>query len=196
MTESTPDDIEEKLRFSALKRGAITLHRITEENASWLRSELAHFPDADYMIGELDKSYLPRYDNQGRPTKLGFYATLDGVLAGMSLLGIGSWHDMRGYTGADTLTHMRGRGVAPGSKPHLFFVGFHLLGLNRIETGCFVSNLSSKRSLEKTPGLVLEGTLRQYGRNLQGHFEDEYRYAILRSDWLRLYDPTEIEVIS
>jgi ribosomal-protein-serine acetyltransferase len=189
------EEIEGKLRFSALKLGAITLHRITEANVESLRSELARFPDADYMISELDRSYLSSHDSQRRPTKLGFYTMLDGVLAGMSLLGIGSWRDMRGYTGADTLAHMRGQGVAPGSKPHLFYLGFHLLGLNRIETGCFVSNLSSKRSLEKTPGLVLEGTLRQYARNLQGEFEDEYRYAILRSDWLRLYNPSQIKVI-
>jgi RimJ/RimL family protein N-acetyltransferase len=195
MNESRPEELEERLRFSALKRGAITLHRITEENEAWLRTELARFPDAEYMIGELNDSYLPGHDKHGRLTKLGFYATLDGLLAGMSLLGIGSWHDMRGYTGADTLTHMRGRGVAPGSKPHLFYVGFYLLGLNRIETGCFVSNLSSKRSLEKTPGLVREGTLRQYARNLQGEFEDEYRYSILRADWLSLYDPAEIEIL-
>ena len=33
----------------------------------------------------------------------GFYSMLDGELAGASLLGIGDWGDLRGYTGADTL---------------------------------------------------------------------------------------------
>jgi len=127
---------------------------------------------------------------------LGFYATLDGVLAGMSLLGIDSWRNRRGYTGADTLTHMRGRGLAPGSKPHLFYLGFHMLGLNRIETGCFVSNLSSKRSIEKTPGFVHEGIFRKSSLNDDDVFEDEHRYGILRTDWEHLYDPTQIEVIS
>jgi RimJ/RimL family protein N-acetyltransferase len=75
---------------------------------------------------------------------------------------------------------MRGRGVAPASKPLLLRLGFGALGLNRIETGCFVSNLASRRSIEKTPGFRLEGTLRQYGRNARGEFEDELRYAILR----------------
>jgi len=175
--------------------GSLELHLITNDNATELRKRLARYPDADYMLNELQESYLPTQDNKGRTNKYGFYTTLNGDLAGMSLLGISSWPDLRGYTGADTLEHMRGRSVAPSSKPHLFFLGFHMLGLNRIETGCFASNLSSKRSIDKTPGFVFEGTLRQYGRNAQSQFEDEYRYAILREDWLRLYDPTAVEIV-
>jgi ribosomal-protein-serine acetyltransferase len=85
--------------------------------------------------------------------------------------------------------------VAPASKPLLFRLGFGELGLNRIETGCFVSNQASKRSIEKTAGFRLEGTLREYGRNARGGFEDELRCAILRRDWLELYDPREVEVL-
>ena len=57
-------------------------------------------------------------------------------------------------------------------------------------------NTASRRSLEKTPGLVFEGTLRQYGRNAAGEFEDERRYAILRRDWLDLYRNVAVEVLS
>jgi ribosomal-protein-serine acetyltransferase len=103
---------------------------------------------------------------------------------------------LRGYTGADTPESMRGRGIAPRSKAHLLYVGFQMLGLNRIETGCFVSNTASQRSIEKTPGFVFEGILRAYGRNAQGVFEDERRYAILRSDWQRLYNPVDVTVTS
>lgn len=179
--------------FAGLRIGPIELHLITHDNAAELRERLSRYPDGDYMLSELEESYLPTQDREGRTNKYGFYTTLNGELAGMSLLGISRWPDLRGYTGADTLEHMRGRGVAPGSKPHLFYLGFHLLGLNRIETGCFVSNLSSKRSIGKTPGFIFEGTLRQYGRNTQGQFEDEYRYAILRDDWLRLYNRTDVD---
>ena len=69
------------------------------------------------------------------------------------------------------------------------------LGLIWIETGCFVSNLASKRSIEKTAGFQLEGVLREHGLNQWGEFEDECRYAILRRDWLKLYDKSQVEVI-
>jgi RimJ/RimL family protein N-acetyltransferase len=70
-----------------------------------------------------------------------------------------------------------------------------MLGLHRIETGCNVSNLASRRSIEKTPGFQLEGILRGYALDENGAFEDEYRYAILRSDWEKLYDKNLVEVI-
>ena len=183
------------LQFSALRCGAITLHRITETNFKEILALFNGFPDSDYMLSELKESYYPDYDPQGRQTLYGFCATLNGSLAGGSILGISSWPDGRGFTGADTLTFMRGKGVAPGSKPHLFYLGFELLGLNRIETGCLVSNIASKRSIEKTPGFQLEGILREYARNAQGDFEDEYRYAILKRDWLRLYEKNKVEVL-
>jgi ribosomal-protein-serine acetyltransferase len=59
-----------------------------------------------------------------------------------------------------------------------------------------VSNTASRRSIEKTPGFVYEGTLRKFARNEQGEFEDELRYAILHEDWAKLYNPDEIEVIT
>jgi ribosomal-protein-serine acetyltransferase len=185
----------ERLRFSALRAGAITLHRITEANAAEVRRLFSGFGDSAYMLAELESSYLPEYDAERRQTAFGFYATLYDTLAGCSILGVSSWSESRGFTGADTFFHMRGRGVAPHSKPLLFYLGFEVLGLHRIETGCFASNPSSRRSIEKTPGFIFEGTLREYARNATGQFEDEHRYAILKSDWQRLYDRNAVEVV-
>lgn len=170
--------------FSALRCGPITLHLIEASNADAVRALYAGHSDSEEMITELNKSYLPRYDQDGRRTKWGFYTTLYGELAGMSLLGIDDWSTLCGYTGADTFLHMRGRGVAPGSKPGLFHLGFHLLGLERIETGCDLDNFASKRSIEKTPGFVYEGIK-----------EDNHYYAISRADWERLYDPADVELV-
>ena len=139
-------------------------------------------------------SYRPEFENSKR-TKYGFYTTLQGTLAGLSLLGIDSFKEQKGYTGADTLLHMRGKGVAPRSKPHLFYLGFEILNLNRLATGCLVSNSASKRSIEKTPGFVFEGTFRESGLNDDGILEDEYMYAILKCDWQRLYNKKKIKVI-
>jgi ribosomal-protein-serine acetyltransferase len=183
------------LRFKALRCGDVTLHRIHEGNVSEVRASFAGYPDSPYMLSELDSNYRPEYDDQRRQTLFGFYTTVRGQLAGASLLGISSFSEARAFTGADTFMHMRGRGVAPASKPALYHLGFALLGLNRVETGCFASNVASRRSMEKTPGLTYEGTLRQYARNAAGVFEDEHRFAILRSDWLALYASVRVDVL-
>jgi ribosomal-protein-serine acetyltransferase len=180
--------------FKALHCDSITLYLINQENLAEVRSMFCGFPDSDYMLRELEKSYAPKFE-EGVRTKYGFYSMLENQLAGLSLLGIGSWKDRRGYTGADMLMHMRGKGVAPRSKPHIFYLAFEILGLNRVETGCFVSNIASKRSIEKTAGFQLEGVVREYCINSQGEFEDEYHYSILRRDWLKLYDKSRVEVI-
>ncbi len=180
--------------FKGLYSDSITLYLINEENLDNVRLMFQGYPDSEYMLGELERSYVPKYEN-GIRRKYGFYSMLGDELAGLSLLGINSWENRRGYTGADILLHMRGKGVAPRSKPHLFYLAFEILGLNRVETGCFVSNLASKKSIEKTSGFQFEGILRKCTVNPQGEFEDEYFYAILREDWLKLYDKSKVEVI-
>jgi RimJ/RimL family protein N-acetyltransferase len=181
--------------FKALHSDSITLYLINDDNASEVCTMFEGFPDSDYMLSEIKESYLPESDKAGRRTKYGFYSLLNGELGGLSLLGIDCWKTSRGYTGADTLTHMRGKGIASRSKPHLFYLAFEILKLNRLETGCFVSNLSSQKSIEKTAGFRFEGIKRESGINESGKFEDELFYGILRQDWLEIYDKTRIEVI-
>ncbi|MCP4703490.1 MAG: GNAT family N-acetyltransferase [candidate division Zixibacteria bacterium] len=181
--------------IKAICSDTITLTLINESNLSDVRKMFQDFPDSEYMLGELERSYAPKFDESGRRIKYGFYTSYNNKLAGMSLLGISSWKHSRGYTGADTLKSMRGQSIAPDSKPLLFYLAFEILNLNRIETGCFVSNIASKKSIEKTPGFKLEGILREFGRNDKGEFEDEYRYAILKKDWIDLYDNSSIRLI-
>ncbi len=181
--------------FKALCAGAITLHLIGEDNLAEVSTLFQGYPDSPEMLAELFRSYLPRYEG-GQRTNFGFYSRLGSELAGLALLTVDSWDERCGSTGADVFRHMRGRGVTPGSKPHLFYLAFELLGLNRVATGCRVSNLSSRRSLEKTAGLQLEGIMRESGVNEQGEFEDEYLYAILRRDWLALYDQAQVQVLA
>jgi RimJ/RimL family protein N-acetyltransferase len=180
--------------FKALYADSITLHLINEDNADEVRSMFHGFSDSAYMLSEIDESYLPEYE-KGKRMKYGFYTMINNKLAGMSLLGIDSWKECKGYTGADTLLHMRGLGVAPRSKPHLFFLAFEILGLHRLATGCLISNTSSRRSIEKTPGFQFECVSRESGVNEKGEFEDEYLYAILYQDWLKLYDKSKVKAI-
>lgn len=180
--------------LTALYADSIMLHLITEENLPFVLEIFSGFPDSKDIIQEIEENYVPEYED-GRRIKFGFYSIFEGQLAGLSLLGVSDWKAKKGYTGADTLLHMRGQGIAPRSKPHLFYLGFEMLGLNRLETGCLVSNFASRRSIEKTAGFVFEGVSRESGINDAGEFEDEYLYAILRKDWLRLYGRVEVKVI-
>lgn len=179
---------------TSLYSDSITLHLINEDNLAGVFEMFKGYPDSGTMIQEITENYLPEFE-KGLRTKYGFYTMLEKELAGLSLLGISDWKEWKGYTGADTLMHMRGKGIAPRSKPHLFYFGFELLGLNRLETGCLVSNSASKRSIEKTPGFKFEGITRESGINERGEFEDEYIYAILRKDWAGLYDKSKVQVI-
>lgn len=180
--------------FRALYSDSLTLHLITEDNLAEVATLFQGYPDSVAMLTELFNNYLPRYD-RGRRINYGFYSLLGTELAGITLLSVDSWDDSSGSTGADVFEHMRGRGVTPRSKPHLFYLAFELLGLHRVATGCRVSNLASKRSIEKTRGFQLEGVMRESGRNDQGELEDEYLYAILRRDWEQLYDKHAIQVV-
>lgn len=178
--------------FSGLRHENLILYLIDSDRIPECEKALSSF---SFLLHEFHQSYQPRYDNIGRRTKWGFIAYENGCVVGMSLLGVSSWEHLRGYTGADTAPDKRGRGIAPRSKIHLFHLGFALLGLNRIETGCLVTNHSSRRSIEKTEGFQFEGRLRQFARNSEGEFEDEYRYAILREDWAKLYSGIHVEIL-
>ncbi len=192
----TEMSLKENPKFSALAQGPITLDLITLENYRGLQECIAAQADTEEMVKEIELHYLPKRDHDGRVVKYGFAVKLNDQLAGLCLLGIGCWSGRRGYTGADTLPLMRGQGIAPSCKSLLFHLGFKLLGLNRIETGCYISNNSSRRSIEKTPGFQFEGTLREYGFNQNtGTFEDELRYAILRKDWLQLYSDVDVSLL-
>ncbi|WP_375433886.1 GNAT family N-acetyltransferase [uncultured Hymenobacter sp.] len=181
--------------FKALQADSITLYLINDDNLAEVYALFQGHPDSRSMVEELLRNYLPAYD-KGQRTNYGFYSMLGTELAGMALLTVDSWEERTGSTGADIFEHMRGRGITPRSKPHLFYLAFELLGLNRVATGCRVSNLSSKRSIEKTVGFQFEGLMRESGVNDQGEFEDEYLYAILRRDWLTLYDKSQVRVLT
>lgn len=183
------------LGFRALRVAGLTLRLIEPQMLPELLAAVAGDADAEDLEYELRNSYQPEFDAEGRRMKYGFAAERDGVVVGFSLLGVDDWDEALGYTGADTLAAFRGQGIAPACKPALFRVGFELLGLNRIETGCTLSNTSSRRSIEKTPGFVYEGIQRERERLPDGTFEDVHFYAILRRDWEALYDPAEVEII-
>jgi RimJ/RimL family protein N-acetyltransferase len=181
--------------FAGIRSGPISLYLIDTWNVREAVAMVCKFTDRKEFYDEMMRSYLPTFDAKGRRTKWGFYARLNGEIAGLSLLGVNSKSVKLGYTGADTLAHMRGKGVAPGSKPMLFHLGFELLKMTRIETGCHVSNKASQRSIEKTLGFKFTGVVSPGTHpNSRGEMEDERMYEISREDWKRLYAGIPIEV--
>lgn len=180
------------LNISELAYNQYRLVLISDQNKNWLWDRFAQSEESDYFCKELNKISNPRIDKNGYRTRYAFYTLADEQLAGLNLLGISSWEKKTGYTGVDVLPHMRGRGIAPATKPLLFYLGFQLLNLERIETGCLISNLSSKRSIEKTRGFQYVEVLKDYHLHEDGHREDEHRYVITRSDWEKEYSSFKI----
>lgn len=181
------------MTFEALQTDSLTLHLINEDNLVEVVERFQGFPDSPLLLAELFRNYQPEYENGQRVT-FGFYVLLGTELAGLAGLRIDNWEERAGSTSADMFRHMRGRRVAPGSKLPLYFLAFELLGLHRVATVCRVSNRASRRSIEKTAGLQFEGIMRESGVNEQGEFEDECLYAILRQDWERLYNKSQVSV--
>ena len=179
------------MTFTALQTDSPTLHLITEDNLAGVVEQLRGFPDSPHLLAESLRDYQPAYD-RGRRVCFGFSVRLGAELAGLVALRVERWEERAGSTSAEVFRHMRGRGVAPGCKAHLFYLAFGVLGLHRVATVCRVSNQASRHSIEKTAGLRLEGVMRESGVNEHGAFEDECLYAILRQDWAQLYDPSHV----
>lgn len=165
---------------------------INDENKKYLHQQFLNSDESDYFCNELTRVSNARVDANDRRTRYGFYTLYEDQLAGLNLLGISNWEKKIGYTGVDVLPHLRGRGIAPATKPLLFYLGFELLKLELIETGCLVSNLSSKRSIEKTKGFQYVGILKDYHQHEDGRLEDEYRYFITRPVWEKEYSSIQI----
>ncbi len=62
---------------------------------------------------------------------------------------------------------------------------FEELNLNRVELGVLADNWRAIRTYQKV-GFVQEGCVRQ-AHYRAGRYQDEYRFAILRSEWEALY---------
>lgn len=73
-----------------------------------------------------------------------------------------------------------GKGFATETVNELLQFCFKNLGLHRVEAGCAVDNVASKRVMEKA-GMSLEGRKRQ-NLPLKSGWSDNYEFAILDTD--------------
>jgi RimJ/RimL family protein N-acetyltransferase len=76
---------------------------------------------------------------------------------------------------------MQGRGYGREAIRLVLKYGFEELNLHRIALSVFADNWRAIRTYQKV-GFQLEGCLRQ-AQYRNGRYQDEYRFAILRSEW-------------
>ncbi len=67
-----------------LRCDGITLQLITDDNIADIHAMLRGLPDEEEMTAEIAENFMPQF-HRGRQTQFGFYAMLDGELAGFSL---------------------------------------------------------------------------------------------------------------
>lgn len=79
----------------------------------------------------------------------------------------------------------QGRGYGREATELVLRYAFEELNLNRVELSVYADNWRAIRMYQKV-GFVQEGCARQ-ARYSNGRYQDEYRFAILRSEWEALY---------
>ena len=73
------------------------------------------------------------------------------------------------------------KGYATEAVNRIFIFSFAELSLHRIEAGCAVKNVASKRVLEKV-GMIMEGRCRKI-LPIRGQWDDNFEFAILETDF-------------
>jgi RimJ/RimL family protein N-acetyltransferase len=86
-------------------------------------------------------------------------------------------------------TAFQGRGYGREATQLALRYAFEELNLNRIELAVYADNWRGIRMYQKV-GFVQEGCARQ-ARYSRGRYQDEYRFAMLRSEWESLYGREE-----
>lgn len=74
-----------------------------------------------------------------------------------------------------------GQGIVPEAASALVEIGFTLLGLHKIELGCYDYNKQSQAVARKL-GFTLEANIRDR-RDAQGQRCGDMRFGLLRSEW-------------
>lgn len=86
-------------------------------------------------------------------------------------------------------TAFQGRGYGREATELALRYAFEELNLNRVELSVYADNWRAIRLYQKV-GFVQEGCARQ-ARYSNGRYQDEYRFAMLRSEWEALYGPRD-----
>jgi ribosomal-protein-serine acetyltransferase len=104
-----------------------------------------------------------------------------GDLAGMIAFPEIDWQGKKASFGYWLSPNFEGKGIISRSVRSFIEVGFHELGLNRIEISCAESNVKS-RALPEKLGFIQEGILRDH-YYINGKLHNLVIYSLLKSEW-------------
>ncbi len=121
---------------------------------------------------------------RGRGEKFQWIVEVDGEPAGWITLVVTNWDHGLAEFGYALATGYQGRGLMAAALEQLLADLFLNTELERLEARCSVENLPSIKVLERL-GFRREGRLRGYFL-LRGRRVDNYLYAMLRQDYLKL----------
>lgn len=106
-------------------------------------------------------------------------------LVGLVALNLGAANYKKGKIWIKLHTNHWNKGYATECLKELLRFGFRQLNLHRIEAGCAVENMASKKVIEKA-GFIQEGLFRG-NLPIRGKWVDNYEFAMLDADFERLY---------
>ncbi len=105
----------------------------------------------------------------------------EGRVVGEVMLVWTSREHQQGEIGFAFHPDVHGRGIAFEAASAMLRLGFETVGLHRIFGRCDAENTASARLMERL-GMRLEAHLRE-NEFFKGRWSDEYKYAILSSEW-------------
>lgn len=178
------------LIFPALETERLILRQVRladAEDIFALRGDYAvtklNFGSSYKTIDEARHLIIWMQDGFDIASHMRFGITLRGEDRVIGLIGFNhfAFDDRRSSIGYDLRQSYWGRGIMPEALGALLTFGFGQIGLNRIEAGCSIMNLSSQRVLQKC-GFTYEGRQReQY--YYDGSYYDLLLWSLLRREW-------------
>ncbi len=146
-----------------------------------------HQPLNDSTVAQLYSELSHQHVNdlyQGRGEKFQWVVLADGHPAGWITLVVTNWTHGLAEIGYALSTAFQRQGLMPQALRIILRDLFTRTGLRRIEARCAIQNEGSYKVLERL-GFHREGRLRDYFV-LDGQTVDNYLYAILRREFLRI----------
>ncbi|HET6226698.1 MAG TPA: GNAT family protein [Bacteroidia bacterium] len=111
----------------------------------------------------------------------------DRAFVGLIAIQLGNPKYKKGTVWFKLHPHHWNKGYASEALKKLLHFAFNKLHLHRIEAGCAVENIASKKVLEKV-GMIQEGLCRA-NLPIRGEWVDNYEFAMLETDYEKLYQP-------
>ncbi len=139
-------------------------------------------PNGDYKDAEDVFMNLKRNEKNTRQCMYGIYKNKELIgQIGLSEIAI---QNKYGWIGYWLKKSARGMGIINKLLPTIEKIAFEDLGMNKLNLGCDVKNIASRKIAEKN-GYTLDGIMRDERMWPDGSFHDECEYSKLKSEWVK-----------